>query len=364
MGTDEKRDQEPGKPAVAIKKGGDCWCIRTAQLAIYSSRSYSVKMRLPLPDPPAPENPSKWGVLAAYLIEIERRSSELPGGQSMTSWINAYAEKSKRKASTLWRLLGAGKYYRELREELLESSGISLPELTDSALVATPESLELLNKTSRVAPTEIGELKLAVMQGRVSRRQLRDTWTTFRPVLQGRTARGRDVTAPSYNSGNEGMRIAREKADVLNCIRKAGSGWIPKEDSGWVSNGEAYIYKVIPTKGVPELDRIHDPFPDAFVIYSADTGSPVLIYSIVVLTSDDQMLRAGQIPSAQMDGLWIAANRDLVSAATHSEVSNLGVLLVKDEQVEVLRHVGTAKEWGSAGERAIRGLMTIAMRPE
>jgi hypothetical protein len=70
------------------------------------------------PSQPEPSSIQKWGVMADYLIEIEQYL-EWTQRQSMTSWINDYAEKNNKQSSSIWRLLTAGKYYRDLRVEIV-----------------------------------------------------------------------------------------------------------------------------------------------------------------------------------------------------------------------------------------------------
>ena len=257
----------------------------------------------------APKRPTveKWGVLAEYLIEVEKRLQSYPK-QSFSAFIRDYAKKSNRQPSSLWRLLAAGKYYQELRSSF-QQMDTQIPDLSDSGLAASPESLELLNKISRVAPPNLKELQHLTLLGAISRRDLRDLWITFRPVLAGRTARGRDVERPKYNRLDESMIEAHATAQILNSIRLDGPRWLGTEQS--------YIYKVLPTTGVSEFERVKRKhkrvrqfFPDAFVIYVPSSGDQIQVHAISILLADKDLPNAvrSSIEMPKLDGFWFATS--------------------------------------------------------
>lgn len=294
----------------------------------------------------------KWGVLAAYLIQVEL----LLKNQSMTSWLKEYAEETHRLPSTLWRLLGAGRYYRELQRKF-EDHGISLPDLTDPALAASPESLELLRKISRVAPKELPAVELLVMKGEISRRDLREIWLTYRPVLQGRTSRGTPRLVPRYDRHNKKMYTARAKAEALSLLRKVGSGWLGEQRS--------YIYKVLPTKDVPEFKGIEELLPDAFVLHGTSILGPLIIHTILVPTDQNQILELGEfLPPMPMDGLWLAIPRALLPFVHSVDIKGIGILVLTEDNIEVIRRP-TSQEGGTvAREEILKRLLLTLMRPD
>jgi hypothetical protein len=249
----------------------------------------------------------KWGVLAEYLIDVEKRLQSDPK-RSFSAFIRDYAKKCNRQPSSLWRLLSAGKYYQELRSSFKQMETL-IPDLGDSRLAASPESLELLNKISRVAPPNLKELQHLTLLGAISRRDLRDLWITFRPVLAGRTARGRDAERPKYNRLDESMSEAHATAQILNSIRLAGPHWMGSE--------KGYIYRVLPTSSVSEFERIKKTnrnvrqfFPDAFVIYAPGSGDHIQVHAISVLLADKDLPNAirSSILMPKLDGFWFATS--------------------------------------------------------
>ncbi|BAL23695.1 hypothetical protein AZKH_1373 [Azoarcus sp. KH32C] len=103
------------------------------------------------------------------------------------------------KEATLWRYLSAGRYYITLQQEL-ERASVSTESLDTLSVKVSPENLELLAKLSRVMPGEkFVQLAERVINQSITRKELRQLWELYRPVLQGRTARGLGVTPPSVN---------------------------------------------------------------------------------------------------------------------------------------------------------------------
>ena len=88
--------------------------------------------------------------------------------------------------STLWRAKSAAAVYMEvcgLTEVMLLSEG---------AIQATPEQLELYGKVRTIAPEKIvKELKEKILAGENVRNELKALWQTYRPLKQGKTERGR-----------------------------------------------------------------------------------------------------------------------------------------------------------------------------
>src|SRR5688572_17578688 len=104
------------------------------------------------------------------------------------------AEKAGMHVSGLWRMLKAGQFYNQLREQQLAAmpaAEAALPELAKLESPAGPESFELLEKISRAAPPErMYEWVHKTLAGETKREELRQAWLDYRPALSG-NARGR-----------------------------------------------------------------------------------------------------------------------------------------------------------------------------
>lgn len=65
-----------------------------------------------------------------------------------------------------------------------------------------------------------------VFSGDVKRSELRGAWETYRPVLMGKTARGRGVVPPKLNIRDAEQFRSLLEADTLSAFQAAGPGWM------------------------------------------------------------------------------------------------------------------------------------------
>ena len=84
----------------------------------------------------------EWGPIAIRLLEIKKGHQLASLGMSFSSFITELAHKRGKTESTYWRLAKAGEVYSKIRNAL-DPKGMELPELTDPAVLATPESLAI-----------------------------------------------------------------------------------------------------------------------------------------------------------------------------------------------------------------------------
>jgi hypothetical protein len=297
-----------------------------------------------LKNPPELEADRKWGVKASFLVRLDHAGCGL--GDSLTTWINDYAKRNDLKASSLWRLLSAGRYYNELRTQFREHH-LAFPPLDDPGLKASPESLEIVRKIARVAPGEIvRKAQKDAMRGSISRGKLRELWITYRPVLEGRTARGRGVKEPKYDPRNAKMSAARWTADCVAAIRKNGPGWLQESKS--------HLYIVVPTADRPEFVGLDTLLPDAFVLYCPNEKHDVQIHGI--WTRADVL----SVPLI-VDWAWVAL-RDRPRPAKLKQVpQKFGVLLAHSGDVIRLRHAAELQKGHPAREQLLRRLLKYSL---
>jgi hypothetical protein len=298
--------------------------------------------------------------MSSYLIKVE--DSLRDSTTSSTTWIRSFASQSGMQPSTLWRLLTAGKYYRELQQEF-EQGGVSLPDLEDPAIAASPESLEILSKLARVMPPDLQQIQRGTLEGKISRRELRDLWITYRPVLEGKNARGWPAQKPRFNSRNPSMQQAHRKAQAMNTIREVGPSWL--------GNSESYIYKVFPIDKVREFEHLFrspdDPRPDAIVLHSSSMDAPLEAYSLIVAlnTPDDAELLATSGQVAQLDGVWVVITAAQRKSALSEPYLDCGILLLGNSSVRKLRNAVRPRSTDFAREEEVyKTLLKISLRPE
>jgi len=139
------------------------------------------------------------------------------------------ADKADVHVSGLWRMLKAGQFYNQLRDERLAATPAAeaaMPELAKLESPAGPESLELLEKISRAAPPErTRELVNKTLAGRTKREELRQAWLDYRPAISG-NARGRRRQGLSQAFAGQVEALAVLRAEIVQALRTSRGGFL------------------------------------------------------------------------------------------------------------------------------------------
>ena len=166
-----------------------------------------------------------WGQIFLLLDSIDQSRYWQKGANSFTGWIEMNAPALHTKPAMLWRILSAGRFIREVAERV-KMKGIEIPPFDVLPDSVSPENVELLSKLSRVMPDEtFADFARKVFSGDVKRSELRGAWETYRPVLMGKTARGRGVVPPKLNISDAEQFRSLLEADTLSAFQAAGPGW-------------------------------------------------------------------------------------------------------------------------------------------
>lgn len=293
---------------------------------------------------------STWHGLAAHLLTVEKVRSWSTTHSSFSSWLADLARALQRSEATLWRALSAGRYYAEIREELV-GRGVEIPELGAPAVAASPEALELAQKISRVAPDEVvQQISRKVIEGAISRRELRTYWETYRPVLNGQTARGRNVEAPQFDPDSAEMLSSRAEADCVAGLIHGGSGWLGCD--------QAHIYKVIPVSSRTAVQLGCRHVPDVIVLYQATPNEQMQIHGIEAATrlKNNAVVRHYRTNGLGVDRFWIIAPDTIELRAADSN-PEIGVLQANPRGVHVTHQAGPAKQDRDETLVLMRGLL-------
>jgi hypothetical protein len=193
--------------------------------------------------------PRSWAQVSWVLDQVERTGYWEGRAQSFSEWLTSTAPKIGVKDSSLWRYLSAGRYYQKLRKTL-RARNIRCPPLEKLPATLSPESLEILAKIERVVPEKLFEdVGERVLGGSVTRHGLREIWQTYRPVLEGRTARGRGMTAPRINPADERQLEMQKEATALTTLMSAGPEWTGIKDAQFYCTiGDVTVPKAGPEK--------------------------------------------------------------------------------------------------------------------
>lgn len=305
------------------------------------------------PQPGRQISPQRWGPVASELLHLEESGEWRKTHESFSFYLSDRAEKANKTKSLFWRLLSAGREYNLLRAKL-DPKGRTFPPLEDPRIKASPESLELVNKISRVAPANIVEsVQRKAMAGEISRRELRNFWLAYRPVLGGKTARGRDE-APRYDKSNWAMRRALIEANSLALLSKNGPGWL--------GANAAYVYKVVHISSDVRLRHLYPTAPDAIVLLARDEKSPLEIHGVAAgfLVGENSVLQHYEEDGTSVDFLWFVTPKKLFEQEVAGIPKAIGVLHAGPDTLQVVRPAEAASSDRFEREELLRVLLREA----
>ena len=252
--------------------------------------------------------------------------------RSFTSWVKDFSTSIGLKEGIVWRYFTAGKYFQELRM-LLNEHGLSTPTLIKLSPKVSPENLEILSKLERAAPIEsIIELANKVLDSQITRNELKKHWAVYRPLLQGKTARGLGVTNPKLNPSSPQQMHDLAHAEIAKALLFSKGKW-----TGWNTPSLFRLFfDVTPDHGPAEEYVVFD----AVAVVKRDEMSPVEIHGIEIRTSavvfglSKHGLMEKQKPYC--DYLWIAINNKEPLSHDDRIPKNVGVITVSNGIIEIV----------------------------
>jgi hypothetical protein len=269
------------------------------------------------------ELPRNWGAAAAELLRIEESSDWNRGNSSFSQYISDLANEVEKARPTFWRLVNAGHTYNSLRSQL-DPRGDTLPPLEHAPQKLSPEALVLLSKIERVAPAAVmPALNRGVMAGEISTGRLRSVWETYKPVLNGKTKRGRGTATPRFNARDKAMQGARFEAQIIADLKAQGPKWL-----GFT--GVPSVYTVIKLGSAGAVSQ-----SDAVVLFAGTNSSSLTIHAIKAATGHFERLQ--NITSSGIDYRWLATPERLTGKELARVPVEIGLLVGKPGSVSVFR---------------------------
>lgn len=292
-----------------------------------------------------------WGVVASALEKTEASGEWAGETKSFSEWVRSKATEAGVSESTLWRYLSSGRYYRQLAS-LLEARGISAPPLLQASATISAESLEILAKVSRAAPEEIViDVASRLIDGSMTRAALRRTWNAYRPVLDGRTARGGGSEPPRAD-----RRTPRSLESILFATLKAALSENARLLSESQSGGPALFESEVATD--PGANGRGFVVFDSVAAFRETPGNRLEIHGIEIVNARLSPLGPKLEKLAPFcDRLWLAAPRKYAPDAEDLP-DFVGVLLADDSgRLFVQRRAEASNKLGRRSGELARGLL-------
>lgn len=306
-----------------------------------------------------------WGQISQLLLEIEnsnylqeefswRRQQRLEKGsrpQSLTAWVKSFSKGSGINISTLWRYLSAGRYYKQLvsLDCIKKQSNSSLPldQLSDNV---SAESLEILSKISRVSPdNEFIALAQKLLDGNVTRSELRDVWEAFRPVLDGQTVRGQ-AYRPLISAPDE-IKLRPNYFEALASNALLASNGILVDAVG--PKNHKVFFNIAPK--CHNSNKIHE-FNAVVAVKTKDMN--VVLHGIEIITEISceysELISTGTLLS---DFLWLIPQEDILTAIEELIPKYVGILIVTGTELSVIRPAQKCNNSGTQVECLAKALL-------
>lgn len=278
---------------------------------------------------------------------------------SFTRWLERNAFRFGVKPPMLWRRLTAGRFVRQIKERL-ESFGIELPNIECLSEHVGPESVELLAKIERAIPEDVfPDLARKVFLGEVTRAQLRSMWAAYKPVLGGKTARGRGVLPPKINTTDPDQYNSLMEAMALDSLKAAGPVW-----SGHV---KPKLYQVFFHVTPDGYKVAHGSYLFSAVAVIRPVSGDIEYHGfryceISILAKFQRDFSAADY----CDYLWIMVPPQLFSESMKSKMlgalpAYAGLVLFRNGRVEVLKQAMTSTRCGGMRDKLISALFSRSL---
>jgi len=199
----------------------------------------------------------------------------------------------------------------------------------------SPEKLELLSKLGRVAPKDfIEKLIYDVLDNAITRDEIREQWRAFRPALEGKTARGRNVTAPAISRvKNPSVYKNLDEALVINALKAYGAKWI--NDSKHIMYEVKFHFFSQHVKGA-----FLSPHLPAVVLYQQSLSDELEVHGIEMMSTynraDDLFKRLNE-PASYCDFLWLACHKNIPYSKDFDDYypKHVGILVIDGASISV-----------------------------
>lgn len=297
-----------------------------------------------------------WGQVSTFLNTFELTGLWKNEAKSFTEWLARNALALHYSESTLWRYLTVGRYYNKLRPKLLVRN-VDAPALEELTAKISPENFEILSKLERIVPNDTFiDLADRLMQGKVTRAMLRSTWETFRPVLNGKTARGRGVDTPRFDPHNAVQHLSMFESMVIDTISKGNASWL--------GGSESDQYGVFVHVGPLPDDTFFKSINIDLVIMTSHQPCKKICFTGIEISGmfSKTVMQKLEAQSKYCDMTWLALP-DYIDDCKEIIPSHIGILTVLESTIHVIRHASTTPQVdGKTGDLAKALLMRIHKR--
>jgi len=301
-----------------------------------------------------------WSQISALMHAVKERGYWEGRSDSFSKWLEDFGCKIGLGKSTLWRYYSVGNKYNNLRDMAAFRGHDEhyYPQLEDLQDHVSPESLEILEKLGRVMSySETYNVMDEIIGGTIRRKELRDKWETFKPTLDGQTARGKGSDVPKVDRSNKEQANSLLEAMVLDALKKAGPSWLGLNTP---------TYYRLATGVIPDVKGVHhsglredapESGPNIIALVKEKRESVLVVHGIEIACD----LTTSVIQKLEglwwyCDAAWVAIHQDATNIDLGLVPDDVGVIGVKNGKVEKLVEAGQGSD-APFVDRILKGLL-------
>lgn len=274
-----------------------------------------------------------WVDIGMLLDKVEDTKSWEGETSSFSEWLRSLSKMLGVVEAGVWRSYTAFRFYKSLTTKYTE---LTFPKIEELHLVTNPDSLELLARLERVMAKEaFTHLTQTALLRKISRAKLRKLWDEYRPLLEGKTARGK----------TEDIAVAEAKR-----VRYFGSDFeenlfllLQEEPTSLtgvgVKNPEISLFRDVTIAMHTVMDFI------AVVTPTGSDPEDTVFHGIAVKTNERPVPTHGEHEESEsleeysgcFEYLWIATDPASVDYCIKSNDKEIGVLTILENKIRICR---------------------------
>lgn len=272
-----------------------------------------------------------WAKLGLLILSVDIQRYWEVNHSSFTSWIEEFAALIKKKESSCWRFMASARFYINLRKRY-NSDGNSYPKLQDLSEKVSPENLELLAKLEPVLPNDYFiKLAVRVIESDVKRNEIREIWSTFRPMLDGKTKRGLKKISNISVDIKRQKEFIHELDTIQNLLLKRGS-WLNLPDGHVCKHFKDFIMK-------GSIRGHEHTFGVEVLIMEASVRENKVNFHLVdylVMVSDGVIEKVKTL-SNKANFYWIIGNKESLLNKIDQLPADVGIIFDVNGEIEVYK---------------------------
>lgn len=260
---------------------------------------------------------------------------------SFSKWLASLGKEINLGKATLWRYITAQDKYARLKHEALEY-GYTFSSIEQLECSISPEGIELFDKLSRVLEEkETYEMMNSFIEGKITRKELREKWNVFKPALEGKTARGLlGSDAPRLDKSNKQQKHFIEESIILDALRLKSSEWLcegksdKKTGKGIYPN--PYFFKFFQSVRVANHQNRQHYALDAVLSLKEKVNSPLQIHGVEIAGVNFKGTNKVEVYRKYCNAFWIAIPEGLEEGVKEHIPQGVGLVTLNNKEIKVL----------------------------